>query len=63
MGYAHRVNEPRVNSFDYYLHKVRWVVREFEQEEGFNYHETFATVVKPNPTKPCLQLPQPLTEK
>ncbi len=26
--------------------KTRWAVREFKQEEGFDYHETFATVVK-----------------
>ena len=28
-------------------YKAHWVVRRFEQEEGFDYHETFATVVKP----------------
>lgn len=28
-------------------YKARLVVREFEQEKSFNYHKTFATVVKP----------------
>jgi hypothetical protein len=28
-------------------YKAQWVVRGFEQQEGLDFHETFASVVKP----------------
>ena len=39
-------------------YKARWIAREFEQREGVDYFETFATVVKPNISNEwsCVQL-------
>ncbi len=37
-------------------YKARWVVRGFEQEEGLDYHETFATVVKPMSYKALFEI-------
>lgn len=28
-------------------YKARWVIRGFEQQEGRDYHDTFASVIKP----------------
>lgn len=33
------------------LYKARWVVRGFEQQQGINYDETYASVVKSNSFK------------
>lgn len=44
-------------------HKARWVVRGFEQREGIDFNETFASVVKPMSYKAIFALTAALNWK